>query len=257
VGIGYAGHVNDLSTGLSYQQQRYYDPLLGRFITADPVVTDMNSGGNFNRYWYANNSPYRYRDPDGEEPQAAVIRQINRAFEAAQSQSGAGQAAALQGLMSRYVAVTGGDPSSAPNVVRMASAVLHAQLNGGGASTSSAVAPAAAAALGAGMIGGAPAPTNSPNYVVTPGGTAFPVPAGATGPTSVVNPAGNVTGAAFTGGAGGANGKVATMRIMNANSSNPNGYIKYENNAKPTAQGVDPISGNTTSAVKAHIPIDR
>jgi RHS repeat-associated protein len=67
VGIGYAGHVNDLSTGLSYQQQRYYDPLLGRFITADPVVSDMNSGGNFNRYWYANNSPYRYRDPDGRD----------------------------------------------------------------------------------------------------------------------------------------------------------------------------------------------
>jgi RHS repeat-associated protein len=65
VGIGYAGHVNDLSTGLSYQQQRYYDPLLGRFITADPVAADVNSGGNFNRYWYANNSPYRYRDPDG------------------------------------------------------------------------------------------------------------------------------------------------------------------------------------------------
>ncbi len=67
MGIGYAGHVNDISTGLSYQQQRYYDPLLGRFITADPVVTDLNSGGNFNRYWYGNNSPYRYRDPDGRE----------------------------------------------------------------------------------------------------------------------------------------------------------------------------------------------
>lgn len=65
MGIGYAGQVNDVSTGLSYQQQRYYDPLLGRFITADPVVTDLNSGGNFNRYWYGNNSPYRYRDPDG------------------------------------------------------------------------------------------------------------------------------------------------------------------------------------------------
>jgi RHS repeat-associated protein len=72
VGIGYAGHVNDLSTGLSYQQQRYYDPLLGRFITADPVVSDMNSGGNFNRYWYANNSPYRYRDPDGRFAGIAV-----------------------------------------------------------------------------------------------------------------------------------------------------------------------------------------
>ena len=71
MGIGYAGHVNDISTGLSYQQQRYYDPLLGRFITPDPVVTNLNSGGNFNRYWYANNSPYRYRDPDGRDPWGA------------------------------------------------------------------------------------------------------------------------------------------------------------------------------------------
>jgi RHS repeat-associated protein len=57
--------VTDALTGLSYAQQRYYDPLLGRFLSPDPVETDPNSGGNFNRYWYANNNPYRYTDPDG------------------------------------------------------------------------------------------------------------------------------------------------------------------------------------------------
>lgn len=31
----------------------------------DPVSTDPNSGGNFNRYWYGNNNPYRFTDPDG------------------------------------------------------------------------------------------------------------------------------------------------------------------------------------------------
>jgi RHS repeat-associated protein len=64
-GPGYTGHVTDALTGLSYAQQRYYDPLLGRFLSPDPVETDPNSGGNFNRYWYANNNPYRYTDPDG------------------------------------------------------------------------------------------------------------------------------------------------------------------------------------------------
>ncbi|MFZ2990701.1 RHS repeat-associated core domain-containing protein [Ideonella sp.] len=63
--IGYTGHVNDVGTGLVQMQQRYYDPLIGRFMSADPVRPDAATGGNFNRYWYANNSPYRYTDPDG------------------------------------------------------------------------------------------------------------------------------------------------------------------------------------------------
>jgi hypothetical protein len=37
----------------------------GRFLSIDPVTTDANTGGSFNRYAYANNSPYRYVDPDG------------------------------------------------------------------------------------------------------------------------------------------------------------------------------------------------
>jgi|GEM_PF-1651165 len=61
-GPGYAGHVVDVSTGLSYMQQRYYDPLAGRFLSADPVPA---SPASFNRYWYANNNPYKYIDPDG------------------------------------------------------------------------------------------------------------------------------------------------------------------------------------------------
>ncbi|UZW62444.1 RHS repeat domain-containing protein [Lysobacter enzymogenes] len=64
-GVGYTGHVMDGWTGLTYMQQRYYDPVLGRFLSVDPVTADSNSGGNFNRYWYANNNPYRFTDPDG------------------------------------------------------------------------------------------------------------------------------------------------------------------------------------------------
>jgi RHS repeat-associated protein len=70
--IGFTGHVNDPETDLVYMQQRYYDPIAGRFLSVDPVVTDADSGGSFNRYAYANNSPYKYVDPDGKNP-AAVI----------------------------------------------------------------------------------------------------------------------------------------------------------------------------------------
>jgi len=64
-GIGFTGHVNDPDTGLVYMQQRYYDPIAGRFMSLDPLVTDGNTGALFNRYNYANNNPYRFTDPDG------------------------------------------------------------------------------------------------------------------------------------------------------------------------------------------------
>ena len=63
--LGFTGHANDPDTALVYMQQRYYDPIAGRFLSVDPVTTDPNTGAMFNRYMYANNNPYRYIDPDG------------------------------------------------------------------------------------------------------------------------------------------------------------------------------------------------
>lgn len=63
--IGFTGHVNDARSGLVYMQQRYYDPVAGRFLSTDPVTTDANSGSSFNRYVYANDNPYKHIDPDG------------------------------------------------------------------------------------------------------------------------------------------------------------------------------------------------
>ena len=71
-GIGFSGHVTDGQTGLSYMQQRYYDPSVGRFLSTDPVAANSTSGANFNRYWYANNNPYRFVDPDGRFSVAAT-----------------------------------------------------------------------------------------------------------------------------------------------------------------------------------------
>lgn len=63
--IGYTGHVNDADTDLVYMQQRYYDPIAGRFLSIDPITADANTGRSFGRYVYANNSPYVNVDPDG------------------------------------------------------------------------------------------------------------------------------------------------------------------------------------------------
>lgn len=75
-GPGYAGHEEDPETGLVYMQQRYYCPECGRFISTDPVGVDPTTGGNFNRYEYANDNPYRYTDPDGRDCKTAG-KQIN------------------------------------------------------------------------------------------------------------------------------------------------------------------------------------
>ncbi|WP_148667883.1 RHS repeat-associated core domain-containing protein, partial [Mizugakiibacter sediminis] len=63
---GYTGHETDAATGLVYAQQRYYDPVLGRFLSADPVAANGGNGANFNRFRYANDNPYRYTDPSGK-----------------------------------------------------------------------------------------------------------------------------------------------------------------------------------------------
>ena len=54
-------------------QARYYDPVIGRFYSNDPVgaLGHMSRGNpvhGFGRYTYANNNPYRYTDPDGQYP---------------------------------------------------------------------------------------------------------------------------------------------------------------------------------------------
>jgi RHS repeat-associated protein len=61
----YTGHQFDASTGLIQAQQRFFDPSTGRSPSTDPVGVDTKSAWNFNRYAYANNSPYKFTDPDG------------------------------------------------------------------------------------------------------------------------------------------------------------------------------------------------
>src|SRR5690606_24246549 len=53
-GPGYTGHITDAATGLVYMQQRYYDPMIPRFLSVDPVTAYSNPVGSFNRYWYVN-----------------------------------------------------------------------------------------------------------------------------------------------------------------------------------------------------------
>jgi len=62
---GYTGHEMDASTGLINMNARLYDPVLGRFLSADTVVPGSGNMQNFNRYAYVNNNPLIYTDPTG------------------------------------------------------------------------------------------------------------------------------------------------------------------------------------------------
>lgn len=64
--IWYTGKPHDEDIGLTYMNARYYDPVVGRFMSIDPVGFVDNNLHSFNRYSYANNNPYKYVDPDGD-----------------------------------------------------------------------------------------------------------------------------------------------------------------------------------------------
>ncbi|MGH9897061.1 MAG: RHS repeat-associated core domain-containing protein, partial [bacterium] len=52
---------------------RYYDPEIGRFISADTIVPDPNNPQSLNRYSYVNNNPISNIDPSGHSGQGLGI----------------------------------------------------------------------------------------------------------------------------------------------------------------------------------------
>ena len=65
----YRGYVYDQETGLYYLQTRYYDPELGRFISADDLSC-LGAGGELlgcNLFAYCGNNPVNRTDPDGTD----------------------------------------------------------------------------------------------------------------------------------------------------------------------------------------------
>ena len=74
---GFTGHIKDKDTGLNpcifpsencTVQARYYDPVIGRFLSIDPMtMLDMDMNPDyFNRYSYSANDPINRTDPSGE-----------------------------------------------------------------------------------------------------------------------------------------------------------------------------------------------
>lgn len=64
--IRYAGREFETETGLYYNDARWYDPQLHRFISEDPIGID----GGINLYAYTGNDPVNFVDPGGTDMMA-------------------------------------------------------------------------------------------------------------------------------------------------------------------------------------------
>ncbi|MCB1865903.1 MAG: RHS repeat-associated core domain-containing protein [Chromatiales bacterium] len=65
---GFTGHEQIDEIGLIHMNGRVYDPTLGRFLSADPIVGQPLNTQAYNRYAYALNNPLKYTDPSGHSP---------------------------------------------------------------------------------------------------------------------------------------------------------------------------------------------
>lgn len=63
----FLGAVRDASTGLTLLGARYYDEVLGQFVSVDPLL-DTGVPAQFNAYSYAFNNPVTLSDPSGMDP---------------------------------------------------------------------------------------------------------------------------------------------------------------------------------------------
>jgi len=69
---GYTGAEQITSLELVHLNGRLYDPLIARFISADPHVTNPTNGQNFNRYSYVLNNPANMIDPTGFDGECGI-----------------------------------------------------------------------------------------------------------------------------------------------------------------------------------------
>jgi len=79
---GFTGEEQLSIGGLVHLNGRVYDPLLARFTSADPTVTDPMNMQGWNRYSYVGNDPLAFTDPNGFNWFSNAFGWIGKAFTA-------------------------------------------------------------------------------------------------------------------------------------------------------------------------------
>lgn len=76
---GYTGHEHVDNTPFIHMNARVYDPIIGRFISADSVIDGVYTTQGFNRYSYVKNNPLNYTDPSGHWGIKSVVKAVKKA----------------------------------------------------------------------------------------------------------------------------------------------------------------------------------
>lgn len=75
--LRYRGYIYDSETGLYYLNNRYYDPEMGRFISADAFVSTGQGFIGNNMFVYCGNNPVMQYDETGYVPQAVTDKIVH------------------------------------------------------------------------------------------------------------------------------------------------------------------------------------
>lgn len=94
---GFLGQTTDDASGYQPLGVRLYDPVVGRFLSLDPVL-DLNDPLQSNGYAYAQNNPVTYSDPSGE---SIVLTASEKAAALAGAGLSAAQVAQAQSMQGR------------------------------------------------------------------------------------------------------------------------------------------------------------
>jgi RHS repeat-associated protein len=75
---GYTGHQQADEVGVIHMNGRIYDPRLGRFLQADPLMEDIFDPQAINAYSYVRNNPMNATDPTGywRDKEKNIFRQV-------------------------------------------------------------------------------------------------------------------------------------------------------------------------------------
>jgi RHS repeat-associated protein len=233
------GQYFDAETGLHYNVNRNYETVTGRYLQGDPIGLN----GGFSAYGYVGARPLMSVDMLGMQvapeplPEEAASENIPAVRATLETMEAAAKEDARQEELNREF-----EQGKLPG--------RHIPLSQFGETGTCRAGDVEEQTVG-------PPGSGAPNFVVTPRGVVFPVPAGARGPLAIPG------GMEFQGGSGG-NGldpRTSGFRYMdprtNSRYSYPDGYGTYNNeDANGVRQGVDPLTGRTipNSAPMRHIP---
>ncbi|NKE71607.1 FG-GAP-like repeat-containing protein [Candidatus Manganitrophus noduliformans] len=175
----YTSQELDSSTGLYFYNARYYDPVLGRFISPDTIVPGRRNPQNLNRYSYVSNNPINYTDPSGHWKLRNFLKSVGNVAAWVAAPNLMAQRTIFLALPQTYqtrviqissVAGSIACPACAP-AIAAASAMVLADMNGG---TTRDMIKAGAIGAGVGYVAG-----TAGSYVSTSGGASGAIAGGA------------------------------------------------------------------------------